>query len=746
MPVPSVARFSYRAFISYSHRDDTWGDWLHKALETYRVPSRLVGSETAHGAVPRRLNPVFRDREELASATDLGRTVNAALGKSENLVVICSPAAATSRWVNEEVLAYKRMGRAERIFCLIVDGEPNATDIQGREAEECFCPALRFATDADGRPIADKTEPIAADVRPGKDGKANAKLKLIAGMLGVGFDALKQREQQRRVRRMTAITALALAVMAVTIVLAIFALISRHQAVVAQQTAVRRQKQAEGLVDFMLGNLSDKLEAESRLDVMQDVDNHAMAYFKSLPPTDLNDAALAQRAKALEKIGGVRLDTGDLPGALKAYQASTAISSKLAAAKPANVARQIAYSRTLTFIGKSYWQQGQLAKAEQAFESARRVLFSFAKRAFRDQALLRQLSSIDDNLGHVLEAEGTPDAALGLFRERLDLDNIMVAAESATTADRSDLGAAHNDLGKLALRRGDLAKAISEYQADDAIETSLSAQNPKDNNQRENTLLTRAILGRTLALAGDSAFGIRDLQQSVDLAKQLMQFDPHDADFADEFALYSTQLARLQRLNGNLSAAHALSANAVMTLGLLVHKYPDNGYFESDYAEALTEQAEQSRADGNLIAAHEQAQAAFQILEPKLATHPDERDTLLATMTAKLLLAAVTKDTRTAQTLREQAWATMQAVKADRGDPRLLALRAEALLALDRKVEAQPLLKQLWAKGYRDPALVALLQRARVAYPANPAFRQRPTETARNSATAGVQPNPGTKN
>jgi tetratricopeptide (TPR) repeat protein len=721
----SGSAFTYRAFISYSHADKAWADWLHKALETYRVPSRLVGTRTPHGVIPRRLNPVFRDREELASAAELGRKVNAALAQSENLVVLCSPAAATSRWVNEEVLAYKRMGRIERIFCLIVDGEPDATDKPGREAEECFCPALRYPLDEQGQPTRERTEPIAADARPGKDGKQNARLKLIAGMLDVGFDALKQREQQRRVRRMTAITALALVVMAVTSVLAVYALISRHKAVIAQQTAVRRQKQAEGLVGFMLGDLYDKLQQVNRLDIMQAVDDKAMAYFKSLPNTDVNEAALAQRAKTLEKIGGVRLETGDITGALKAYRASAGISSRLAAASPLDVTRQIAYSRTLTFIGMAHWQQGQLAKAEQAFEFARRVLLPFAKRVSRDPALLRQLSYIDDNLGHVLEARGMLDAALDLFRERLNIDNILVAAKSATTADRSDLGAAHNDLGKLALQRGDLAKAIAEYRADDAIETSLSAQNPKDNYQLENTLMTRAILGRTLALAGDSTPAIHDLQQSVDMARKLMQFDPHHADFADELALYSAQLARLQRLNGNLSAAHTLCANATSVLSQLSHKYPDNGYFGSDYAAALTEQAEQSRADGNPDAAREQAQAALQILEPKLARHSGERETLLATMAAKLLLASVSSDPQTTRTLRELASATMQTVKADRGDPRLLALQVDALLALGRNAEAQPLLKQLWSTGYRDRAFVDLLQREHIAYPANPAFKQR---------------------
>ena len=34
----------YWAFISYSHMDRKWGDWLHKALETYRAAQKLLVS------------------------------------------------------------------------------------------------------------------------------------------------------------------------------------------------------------------------------------------------------------------------------------------------------------------------------------------------------------------------------------------------------------------------------------------------------------------------------------------------------------------------------------------------------------------------------------------------------------------------------------------------------------------------------------------------------------------------------
>jgi len=91
--------------------------------------------------IPKRLAPIFRDRDELASSTDLGRKVNEALAQSASLIVICSPRSASSRWVEAEVLAFKRLGRSDSVFCLIIDGEPNASDQAVQVHAECFAPA-----------------------------------------------------------------------------------------------------------------------------------------------------------------------------------------------------------------------------------------------------------------------------------------------------------------------------------------------------------------------------------------------------------------------------------------------------------------------------------------------------------------------------------------------------------------------------------------------------------------------------
>ncbi len=213
-PTPATTQageFKYWAFISYSHADEDWARWLHESLETYRVPRRLVGRKNAYGTVPQRAFPIFRDRDELPGSFDLGGNLQDALKRSRILIVICSPRSAASHWVNEEIKQFKALGREDRVLCLIVDGEPNASDKPDLGLLECFPPALRFRVSADAQLTDERTEPIAADARTGRDGRANAKLKVLAGILGVGYDELRQREQMRQRRRRLRIGATVLA-------------------------------------------------------------------------------------------------------------------------------------------------------------------------------------------------------------------------------------------------------------------------------------------------------------------------------------------------------------------------------------------------------------------------------------------------------------------------------------------------------------------------------------------------------
>jgi hypothetical protein len=190
-----TARFKYRAFLSYSHRDTAWGKWLHAALERYAVDKELIGRETPVGPIPKTLRPIFRDREDFAAGPSLSEQTVAALEASQFLIVICSPNSAQSKYVIEEIRRFKALGRGDHIIPVIVDGEPNDPE------RECFPPALRLKVGPDGALTDEREEPIAADARPKHDGKDLAKLKVVAGLLGLGLDEIVRRAERARRKR-----------------------------------------------------------------------------------------------------------------------------------------------------------------------------------------------------------------------------------------------------------------------------------------------------------------------------------------------------------------------------------------------------------------------------------------------------------------------------------------------------------------------------------------------------------------
>ena len=339
----------YSAFISYNHRDRKEASWLHKSLETYRIPKRLHGQPSAVGPLGARLPPIFQDREELAASSNLAESVRAALVESSSLIVICSPNGARSHWVNEEIRAFVAMGRRDRIQCLIIDGVPNAATIPGVDPDlECLPPAL-FEDDG--------TEPLASDIRPGKDGRPAARLKLLAGIMGIGYDELRQREATRRHRQL-AIAASASAVGFVMMAgLAISAVIARNDALLQRDIARQKTITAERTVAFVqsLFEVSDPSEAKgSQISALAILDKGAARIAGSLN----NEPSV--KAELMTTLSKVYLGLGSL----RKGDAIIRDSLRLKVDDPGVAGRQ------LLALGDSQTRQGDYAVAAATFSRA----------------------------------------------------------------------------------------------------------------------------------------------------------------------------------------------------------------------------------------------------------------------------------------------------------------------------------------------------------------------------------------
>lgn len=178
--------FEYAAFISYNSADREIARRLQRALESYSIPKAVRGRTTRFGVIGERIGKVCRDRTDFKTGESLNAALVEALDRSGALVVLCSPDSARSKWVNAEVEHFRNSGRAARIFPLVI-----RTD-ETRLVPNSFPPALKRA---------DGDEAIAADLQDSGDGWHDGVLKILASILDVDFDALRQRALEAARRR-----------------------------------------------------------------------------------------------------------------------------------------------------------------------------------------------------------------------------------------------------------------------------------------------------------------------------------------------------------------------------------------------------------------------------------------------------------------------------------------------------------------------------------------------------------------
>ncbi|BCW87990.1 hypothetical protein sos41_11270 [Alphaproteobacteria bacterium SO-S41] len=582
----------YRAFISYRHADKAWGDWLHKALEAYRVPRGLVGTEGHAGVVPDRLGRVFRDREELAAASDLAVEIQEALRRSANLIVICSRGAAQSHWVNEEIVYWKGLGREARVFAIIVDGEPNALD----PANECFPPALKFAANPDGTLSDRPAEPIAADAREAGDGKENAKLKLIAGLLGVGFDQLRRREaeaQRRAFRRFAAIAAaLVLAFAGLAGAAGWFA----WQSEVQRAEAVAQRSRAEANLDTGIGTakafITDltadlKTAAGAQRGFLIRMQQRALALLDALASGQkLPEAGDEAKAQALVELAAGLIDAGDTGTAMQDAEAAHAIMQRLATARPDNAGYTNQLTDSLDLVGTIKVAWADFPGALEAFSASKKI-----REGISDPSGIGQTGPLTDLLMRIADIELSSGQYAKAGR---DFDAAYYAYDGLLRADLNDTEASARRCLAQAKKGLALAGAGDLDGAGQAADAAIAdARHLGAAVAPEDAAYYGGLAATVMVVGGDVYAARRDFERAGETYDEALGIiDPLAAEDptskARQFALGAAlaKYAAVLGANGEMDAAVELAAKAEATLAPLVTLDPLNKTWAKALAEA----------------------------------------------------------------------------------------------------------------------------------------------------------------
>ena len=192
-------RVRYDAFISYRHcePDSEIATKIHKKLENYRLPK-----EVAEKVGRDRLRRVFRDEAELGVADNLSEEIDKALRASYFLICICSPEYLQSAWCRKELEAFLHYKDRKHVLLVLAKGEPDDAFpevLQYEDVERDYFGGTKTI-------VKTRVEPLAADCRAetGKerDNKIDiAVTRLVAAIIGVGYDDLEQRQKKEILRR-----------------------------------------------------------------------------------------------------------------------------------------------------------------------------------------------------------------------------------------------------------------------------------------------------------------------------------------------------------------------------------------------------------------------------------------------------------------------------------------------------------------------------------------------------------------
>jgi tetratricopeptide (TPR) repeat protein len=650
----------YRAFLSYSHADTGVALRVHRRLESFHIDKELVGRVTPAGPIPKVLHPIFRDRNDFDAGSSLGTETGMALDGSAALVLLASPHAARSKYVNEEVRLFKLHHPDRPVIPLIIDGTP------GDAQYECFPPSLRFAI-APGGAITDTPDDVlAADLREKGDGFELALAKVVARLIGLAPDDVYRRAERERRRQ----GRLRMAIAAVIALLAIgggglfwqstqqkrtlneiAALVDKYSIVTPAEAAIpgARQSLTQAITAIAQGAATDPRYAQ------------ALALLKAGKP---NEAEPLLKAVAEDKERRADKDAKDAAGAYRNLASIAAVSdpgrardyyARAARLDPSDIggmyqngwfqeqagqldAAQAAYARVIedakpgTDDDNLVWakfgiadieqQRGNLSAALATYREVETIAERLAKSDPGDAGWQRDLAVLYSRVGGVQTVQGNLPAALASYRDNLVITERLAKSDPGNAGWQRDLAVSHEKVGNAQEDQGNLAEALTSYQSSLAIRERLTKFDPGNAKWQRDLSVSYNNVGDVQKAQGNLPAALISYQTSLAIKESLAKSDPDNASWQRDLSLSYNKVGDVQVAQGNLPAGLTSYQAALAIRDRLTKSDPGNAGWQRDLSVSYNRVGDVQMAQADLPAALASYQADFGIMDSLAKSDP----------------------------------------------------------------------------------------------------------------------------
>ncbi len=637
------------------------------------------------------------------------------MAQSEFLIVMCSPRSAKSQWVNREVAWFKTHRDARKILTLIVDGEPGASAMPGREAEECFPKTLLYRVD-ENLEATDQIEdaPLAADARDTGDGRRGAKLKIAAAMLGVGLDTLAKRDDRRRAQRRRIVMAGMAASMAILAGISVYAELQRRTVVIARNDAVAAKKDAEfqrdeaqSLFEFMLTDLRQRLDAVGRLDILETVAERLNESYAKQDLEKLDADALGRRARVQLLLGEVDNTRGNLDAALAQYKEAAATTEELLKRNPGKAQQIFDHAQSVFWVGYIAWQRGDANEAKTYFTQYKDYADQLVAIDPENEDWQMEVKYALNNLGTLAMDEGDAAEAEGYFRKSLDLV-MRLSEKDPNDVDRIlSAGQAYAWLADALYRQLEFSDAIAARSTEIHLYTRSLERNPHNTSIIMQSIIARYSFAQLSLIVNNLDDALSAARTATQLADELTVADAENAELADRSSFAYSVLGAAYLYGRQFAEAKAALTKAITIADALVEK--DTSVLEwrgVTLAEANLVLGAVEFATSNPERGREHYSATVDALRP-LISRPNVDPIIV-----QRYCSALAGNSRQKNSV-ESNWdeiITLLAPTAAKQGPEALALLAEAHERVGKHRVASAIVERLYAAGYRHPNFLALLE------------------------------------
>jgi tetratricopeptide (TPR) repeat protein len=330
---------------------------------------------------------------------------------------------------------------------------------------------------------------------------------------------------------------------------------ARNNAEYLAKAANDARDQADGLINFMLIDLRDKLQPIGRLNILDDVAKKAKEYLERLPEDLLSTQRLQEREVMLRNLGDVLVLQGRLQEAMDVYQQGLATAKRLTEQDKSNANWQRELVASYERVGNALVVQGKLPEALDAYEHGLNSQRTLAEQNMSNAGWQRDLSASYDNVGGVLEAQGKLPEALVAYQQSLNIQRILAEQDKSNAGWQRNLSVSYEKVGGVLEAQGELPEALHAYQQSLNIRQTLAAQDKSNTGWQRDLSVGYEKVGDVMKAQGKLLEASDVYQQELAIAKRLAVQDKSNADWQRDLSVSYEKVGGVAEAQGKLPEA-----------------------------------------------------------------------------------------------------------------------------------------------------------------------------------------------